>query len=108
MREAEDSMKPGIINGAALSYDQQIEVWAWLQANGVRHHIPEDARIIITGNWIVTPTWDIGRAYNPRYGYDPKTETLKVKTRRYRIRAGALRIPPRRLTKSDSHASQPS
>lgn len=94
-------MKPGSINAATLSFEQQRHVMDWIKSNGLRHYIPEDVRIIVTGNWIITPTFDIGRTYNPAYGYDPKTATLNVKTRRYRIRSGPLRIPPRRLTKSE-------
>lgn len=79
-------MKPQAINGKAFTYEQQRQVVSWLKANGCRHYIPEDARIIVTGNWIITPTFDIGRTYNPHYGYDRKAGTLAVKTRKYRIR----------------------
>lgn len=59
----------------------------WLRANGVRHHIPADARIVVTGNMIITPTFDIGRTYNPRYmARALKSGAVPVKIRRYRIR----------------------
>jgi len=76
-------MKPQTITAR---HPQLPLILEWLKAIGVRHYIPEDARIVITGNWIIAPTFDIGRMYNPRYGYDRTTQTLKVKTRRYRIR----------------------
>lgn len=80
-------MKPQTITKKSLrTHARMNAMLAWLKANGVRHYIPEDARVIVTGNWIITPTFDIGRTYNPRYGYDRKTQTLKVKVRRYRIR----------------------
>ena len=79
-------MKPGTINGATLTRAQQNQVVDWLKSNGLRHYIPEDARIVIAGNWAITLTFDIGRTYNPRYGYDRTTQTLATKVRRYRIR----------------------
>lgn len=79
-------MKPQTIIGTSLTLNQQTQIMKWLKTNGVRHYIPEDARIVITGNWIITPTFDIGRTYNPRYNYNHKAGTLKVKVRRYRIR----------------------
>jgi len=80
-------MKPQTITKNTMSEPRRTDaILEWLKANGVRHYIPEDARIVITGNWIITPTFDIGRTYNPRYNYDRKAETLKVKVRRYRIR----------------------
>jgi hypothetical protein len=91
-------MKPGIINGEALTYDQNLEVWTWLQSNGVRHHIPADAKIVITGNWIVAPTWDIGRASKPRY---TNSGPLPIKIRRYRIRNEHLHITPKPMTKRE-------
>jgi hypothetical protein len=80
-------MKPQTITASNLKYPFHIDdIVEWLKANGCRHYVPEDARIIVTGNYIITPTFDIGRTYNPRYGYDRKAGTLKVKIRRYRIR----------------------
>lgn len=80
-------MKPRTITKETISEPHRTDaVLDWLKANGVRHYIPEDARIIVTGNWIVTPTFDIGRTYNPRYNYDHNSGTPKVKVRRYRIR----------------------
>jgi hypothetical protein len=80
-------MKPQAINGKALrTWEKQAQVVNWLKANGCRHYIPEDARIIVAGNWAIVPTFDIGRTYNPRYGYNRKSGTLAVKIRKYRIR----------------------
>lgn len=76
-------MKPQTIT---KSHPNMPAVLDWLSANGVRHYIPEDARIIVTGNMIIVPTFDIGRTYNPRYGYNRKAGTLAVKVRSYRIR----------------------
>lgn len=80
-------MKPRTITDQTMSTPGRAKaIHDWLEANGVRHYIPEHARIIVTGNWIIVPTFDIGRIYNPRYGWNRKDGTLKVKTRRYRIR----------------------
>jgi hypothetical protein len=79
-------MKPQTITSESLPVHQIAAVIDWLKSNGVRHFIPADARIIITGNMIITPTFDIGRTYNPRYGYNRRAGTLAMRTRRYRIR----------------------
>lgn len=81
-------MRPGTITASNLHHPFTAKaIWEWLQKNGVRHYVPEDARIIITGTHIITPTFDIGRAYNPGYarGYKQGKE-MPIKIRTYRIR----------------------
>jgi hypothetical protein len=82
------NVKPGIIVGEFLTEAQDNAVWEWLKANGCRHHVPRDAKLTITGNMVIVPTFDIGRIDAPRYywGDSWMTDRLPIKTRRYRIR----------------------
>jgi hypothetical protein len=79
-------MKPQAINGSSIPDGQVNAVLDWLYLNGVRHFIPADSRIVVNGNWIIAPTMDIGRTYNPRYAWNLKAGTMPIKIRRYRIR----------------------
>ena len=80
-------MKPQTITKNMLPYPfTDRDIWEWLKANGVRHYVPEGARIIITGNWIIVPTFDIGRVYNPNYWNRPRTSEIPIKVRKYRLR----------------------
>ncbi|MNW35822.1 hypothetical protein D3C74_128240 [compost metagenome] len=87
-------MKPGII---AVDLDQRTKLdrlLKWFAANGLRHHIPEDARIIFTGNRLIIPTFDLERLgqKNTRWSSgrirrDQDGEwVLPIKTRTYRVR----------------------
>ncbi len=81
-------MKPQTITKSTIRHPFQIQdIVRWLESNGVRHYVPEDARIIVTGNYIIVPTLDVGRTYNPNYwGNWRRTDALPVKIRKYRIR----------------------
>ncbi|QDG88850.1 hypothetical protein [Pseudarthrobacter sp. NIBRBAC000502770] len=81
-------MRPQTITASSLKYPFTTNSIAeWLAANGCRHYVPEDARIIVTGNYIIVPTLDIGRTYNARYwGAYKRRDELPLKTRKYRIR----------------------
>lgn len=55
-------MRPGIINGARLTHEQRLDLLDnLLIPSGVRHHVPEDARIIIRGRTMDVPTIDVER-----------------------------------------------
>ena len=54
-------MKPGIINTEHMTNEQIERVWKWLLANGCRHYVPRETRIIYTGTRIIAPTFNIER-----------------------------------------------
>jgi|GEM_PF-6544566 len=87
-------MKPGIIKVDVTDRARMERLIKWFTANGLRHHVPEDARIIFTGNRLIIPTfdterigqkrtnWAIGRIRFDAYGdFD-----IPVKIRTYRVR----------------------
>jgi len=87
-------MKPGIIN---VDLDQRISLdrlLKWFSANGLRHHVPEDAQIIFTGNRLIIPTFDVERLGQKnthwargRIQRDEDGEwVLPIKIRTYRVR----------------------
>lgn len=83
-------MKPGTIVASHLKYPEQTNaVSDWLKANGCRWLIPAEARIIITGNYIIPPCWNIkntrqaGTLWPKRL---PQGWSPPVKIRRFRIR----------------------
>ena len=86
-------MKPGIIKAQGMGHPQTLRLVRWLEANGLRHYVPEDARIICTGNRLIIPTFDIERvgqknkkwARNRWLRVDGEME-LPIKYRTYRIR----------------------
>lgn len=90
-------MKPGTIVANNLTEKQRDRVIAWLKANGCRWLIPYGARIIITGNYIVVPCWNIK---NNRQAWTlwprrlPSNWQPPVKVRRFRIRV-PLDLGPR-------------
>ena len=95
-------MKPGTIktSNGIRAHKEDKRILRWLKANGLRHHIPEDARIIITGNRVIVPTLDIERTDHPPHhagqsrpwylnrtrDYFIKNRDLPRKVRTYRIR----------------------
>ncbi|POH58901.1 hypothetical protein [Arthrobacter glacialis] len=52
-------MKPRTILADNHTYEENVVILAWLQANGCRWLIPRGARIIITGNRVIVPCWNI-------------------------------------------------
>lgn len=96
-------MRPGFINGEKLHREEADRVTRWMRANGLRHWVPEDARIVITGNRFTVETFDIERMVprpaprrrgDPRPWYRAKADRwfrqhgyeLPRRTRTYRIR----------------------
>ncbi|MBM6622645.1 hypothetical protein JTF08_13600 [Micrococcaceae bacterium RIT802] len=96
-------MRPGFINAVKLDTAEQLRVSRWMHANGLRHYVPGDARIIIMGNRFRVETCDIERIVpppaqrrrgDPKRWYQTKTDRwfhvgktrLPAKVRTYRIR----------------------
>ncbi|MGO2807925.1 MAG: hypothetical protein ACTIAQ_04260 [Glutamicibacter arilaitensis] len=88
-------MKPGMIYAEHIHSPALINrLVRWFRVNGLRHHIPEDARIIFTGNRLIIPTFDLERLgqkntrwTSGRIQRDQDGEwALPIKTRTYRVR----------------------
>lgn len=83
-------MKPGIIKADLLKYPQETDaVLDWLRANGCRWLIPYGARLIITGNYVIVPCWNIKTTHQAGTLWPkrlPPGWTPPVKIRRFRIR----------------------
>lgn len=84
-------MKPMAINGEMLNNDQSLVVGRWLLANGCRHYVPREARVIVTGTRIIVPTFDIERVGQKNKKWAQKKRDgkayLPIKIRTYRLRA---------------------
>lgn len=87
-------MKQGIIHTPA---HDPLQVFRFLKANGVRHHVPIDAQILVHGGKITVDTMDIERAPHaltlPRERITGRswsgkwsTHNMPIKRRTYRIR----------------------
>lgn len=88
-------MNPGIIRADRIHAPAQISrLVRWFQANGLRHHIPANARIIFTGNRLIIPTFDVERIGQKRTNWAAGLIRLDaygdfeipVKIRTYRVR----------------------
>lgn len=94
-------MKPGILKTDNRTRANRARLSAWFTANGVRHYIPENAKIVFTGNRLIIPTFDIERVGQKRTNWAVKRLRLDeygdfnipVKTRTYRVRVpfGAIK-----------------
>ncbi|MGQ3382958.1 hypothetical protein [Glutamicibacter sp. TV12E] len=92
-------MKPGIINLAKINHlTQRDAISEWLLANGVRHLVPSDSRVIITGNKFTVEVYDHARLGQKNRKWSQKRRNgqpyLPIKTRTYRIRV-PLQMPER-------------
>ena len=89
-------MKPGIINLEYAHAPIATKVLVkWFNANGLRHYVPVDARIIFTGNRLIIPTFDIERYGQKNKAWakrrfireaDREIVGLPIKVRTYRVR----------------------
>lgn len=89
-------MKPGIINLAKLNQAQREVLFEWATANGVRHYVPLESRMVITGNKFTVETFDIERIGQKNTNWARRFGALNLprRTRTYRIRV-PLRSPER-------------
>ncbi|RKS16726.1 hypothetical protein DFO58_3283 [Arthrobacter sp. AG1021] len=89
-------MKPGIINLAKLNQSQRDVLFEWATANGVRHYVPLESRMVITGNKFIVETFDIERIgqKNMKWARRFGSRNMPRRTRTYRIRV-PLRAPER-------------
>lgn len=87
-------MKPGIINTEHLNPHQMQQVWEWLTANGCRHYVSRYVRIIITGNRIIVPTFDIERVGQKNKKWARHITGADLRAGRYtKIRTYRIRVP---------------
>lgn len=89
-------MKPGIINLAKLNQSQREVLFEWTTSNGVRHYVPLESRMVITGNKFTVETFDIERIgqKNMKWARRFGSRNMPIKVRTYRIRV-PLRAPDR-------------
>ncbi|MFC3374150.1 hypothetical protein [Glutamicibacter protophormiae] len=70
-------MKPGIINLAKLNRAQRKMLFEWASANGVRHYVPLESHMVITGTsspWKPSTSSALGRrTRSGRVGSAPGT-----------------------------------
>ena len=81
-------MKPQLIRGEDLTYQQQRDVIAWLKRHGCAWMIPYAATIQITGQHFTVETWTIRNQHQARTLWPrriPHSGT-PTKLRKYRIR----------------------
>ena len=88
-------MKPGMITAKGMGHADTERLVRWLNANGLRHYVPEFARIIFTGNRLIVPTFDMERVGQKNKAWAKRRFTrdadggitgLPVKIRAYRVR----------------------
>lgn len=81
-------MKPRTVLAKYLTLDQRDAFLQWLQANGCRWQIPAEARIIITGNQVIVPCWNIRTTKQAKTLWPKNIRDWqpKVKIRRFKIR----------------------
>ena len=88
-------MKPQIIRAQGLGHPETHRILRWLEANGLRHYIPEYAKIRVHGNRFTVETFDIERVgqKNTKWAmnrwvatYGENGRELPRKARTYRIR----------------------
>lgn len=89
-------MKPGIINLAKLDRAQRKVLFEWATANGVRHYVPLESHMVITGNKFTVETFDIERIgqKNKKWARRFGSRNMPRRIRTYRIRV-PFRAPER-------------
>lgn len=89
-------MKPQIIRAQGMGHPETNRIVRWMEANGLRHYVPEDAEIHVHGNRFTVDTFDIARAPRARsiktqthgrtWWHWARGEELPRRSRTYRIR----------------------
>lgn len=89
-------MKPGIINTAKLNQAQREALFEWAAKNGLRHYVPLESHMVITGTKFTVETLDIERIgqKNTKWARRFGSRNMPRRTRTYRIRV-PYRAPER-------------